>query len=39
MLKKAPTYYVPTFYISQVVPDDPKVPESERERGRRLRDR
>ncbi len=39
MLKKAPTYYVPTLYISQVVPDDPKVPESERERGRRLRER
>jgi len=39
MLKKAPTYYVPTLYISQVVPDNPKVPESERERGRRLRDR
>jgi len=33
MLKKAPTYYVPTLYISQVVPDNPKVPESERERG------
>jgi imidazolonepropionase-like amidohydrolase len=39
MLKKAPTYYVPTLYISQVVPDDPKVPESERERGRKLRER
>jgi imidazolonepropionase-like amidohydrolase len=39
MLKKAPTYYVPTLYISQVVPDNPKVPEYERERGRRLRGR
>jgi imidazolonepropionase-like amidohydrolase len=39
MLKKSPTYYVPTLYISQVVPDNPKVPDSERERGRRLRDR
>ncbi len=39
MLKRAPTYYVPTLYISQVVPDNPKVPESERERGRRLRER
>jgi len=39
MLKKAPTYYVPTLYISQVVPDNPNVPESERERARRLRDR
>jgi imidazolonepropionase-like amidohydrolase len=39
MLKGAPTYYVPTLYISQVMPNDPKVPESERERGRRLRDR
>ena len=39
MLKKSPTYYVPTLYISQVVPDNPKVPESERERARRLRDR
>jgi imidazolonepropionase-like amidohydrolase len=39
MLKKAPTYYVPTLYISQVVPDNPKVPPSERERARRLRER
>jgi imidazolonepropionase-like amidohydrolase len=39
MLKRAPTYYVPTLYLSQVVPDNPKVPESERERGRRLRER
>lgn len=39
MLKGAPTYYVPTLYISQVMPSDPKVPESERERGRRLRER
>ena len=39
MLKTAPTYYVPTLYISQVVPDNPKVPESERDRARRLRDR
>jgi len=39
MLKNAPTYYVPTLYISQVVPDNPKVPASERERARRLRDR
>jgi imidazolonepropionase-like amidohydrolase len=33
------TYYVPTLYISQVVPGDPRVPESERERGRKLRER
>ncbi len=39
MLKKAPTYYVPTLCISQVMPNDLKVPESERERGRRLRER
>ena len=39
MLKGSPTYYVPTLYISQVVPNDPKVPESERERGRQMRDR
>jgi imidazolonepropionase-like amidohydrolase len=39
MLKGAPTFYVPTLYISKVVPDDPKVPESERERARQLRDR
>ena len=39
MLKKAPTYYVPTLYISQIVPDNPKVPPSERERARRLRER
>jgi imidazolonepropionase-like amidohydrolase len=39
MLKGASTYYVPTLYISQVVPDDPKVPASERERGRKLRER
>jgi imidazolonepropionase-like amidohydrolase len=39
MLKGAPTYYVPTLYISKVVPGDPKVPEAERERGRALRER
>jgi imidazolonepropionase-like amidohydrolase len=39
MLKGAPTYYVPTLYISTVVPDNPLVPESERERARRLRER
>jgi len=39
MLKGSPTYYVPTLYISQTVPGDPKVPEPERERGRRLRER
>jgi imidazolonepropionase-like amidohydrolase len=33
------SYYVPTLYISQVVPGDPRVPESERERGRKLRER
>jgi imidazolonepropionase-like amidohydrolase len=32
------TYYVPTLYISQVVPDNPLVPESERERGRQMRE-
>ncbi len=39
LLKGASTYYVPTLYISQVVPGDPKVPEAERERGRKLRER
>ena len=39
MLKNAPSYYVPTLYISQVVPSDPKVPASEQERGRKLRER
>ncbi|HET7294629.1 MAG TPA: amidohydrolase family protein [Vicinamibacteria bacterium] len=39
MLEASSTYYVPTLYISQVVPGDPKVPEPERERGRRLRER
>jgi imidazolonepropionase-like amidohydrolase len=39
MLKGSPTYYVPTLYISEVVPNDPLVPEPERERGRRIRDR
>jgi imidazolonepropionase-like amidohydrolase len=39
LLKGAQTYYVPTLYISQVVPNNPLVPESERERGRRLRER
>lgn len=39
MLKGSATYYVPTLYISQTVPGDPKVPEAERERGRKLRER
>ncbi len=39
MLKGSQTYYVPTLYISQVIPNDPRVPESEKERGRRMRDR
>jgi imidazolonepropionase-like amidohydrolase len=39
MLKKASTYYVPTLYISQFMPNDPKLPASERERGLRLRER
>jgi imidazolonepropionase-like amidohydrolase len=39
MLKGAPVYYVPTLYISQVVPSDPRVPEPERQRARELRDR
>ena len=39
MLKGSPTYYVPTLYISKVVPEDPRVPESERERARQLRER
>jgi imidazolonepropionase-like amidohydrolase len=39
MLRSAPTYYAPTLYISEVVPNDPLVPESERERARRIRDR
>jgi imidazolonepropionase-like amidohydrolase len=30
------TYYVPTLYISQVVPGNPPVPESERERARQM---
>jgi imidazolonepropionase-like amidohydrolase len=39
LLRAAPTYYVPTLYISEVVPNDPLVPASERERGRRIRER
>jgi imidazolonepropionase-like amidohydrolase len=39
MLKGSPTYYVPTLYISKVVPDDPRVPASERERARQIRER
>jgi imidazolonepropionase-like amidohydrolase len=40
MLKgSSSVYYVPTLYLSQVVPDDPRVPESERQRGRELRER
>jgi imidazolonepropionase-like amidohydrolase len=39
LLRGAPTYYVPTLYISEVVPNDPLVPASERERGRRIRER
>jgi imidazolonepropionase-like amidohydrolase len=39
MLKRGSAYYVPTLYISQVVPGDPKVPESERQRARELRER
>jgi len=39
MLKGSATYYVPTLYISQVIPNDPRVPQSEKERGRRMRDR
>jgi imidazolonepropionase-like amidohydrolase len=30
---------VPTLYISKVVPDDPRVPASERERARQIRER
>jgi imidazolonepropionase-like amidohydrolase len=36
MLKDAPTYYVPTLYTSQVVPTSATVPESEKERERRI---
>jgi imidazolonepropionase-like amidohydrolase len=39
MLGRSPTYYVPTLYISKVIPDNPKVPASERERARQMRDR
>lgn len=40
MLKgSSSSYYVPTLYISQVVPEDPTVPASERERGRAIRER
>jgi len=36
MLKGSPTYYVPTLYISQVISQNPLVPESERERERQI---
>jgi imidazolonepropionase-like amidohydrolase len=36
MLKAAPTYYVPTLYISEVVPNNPLVPAAERERSRAI---
>src|SRR5262249_41781721 len=39
LLKASPaTYYVPTLYISQVVPGNALVPESERERGRQIQE-
>jgi imidazolonepropionase-like amidohydrolase len=39
MLKAAPSYYVPTLYISTTVVDNPIVPESEKERSRLVRNR
>jgi imidazolonepropionase-like amidohydrolase len=36
MLRKTPTWYVPTLYTTQVVPHDPLVPASQRERERRI---
>ena len=36
MLRTAPTYYVPTLYISQAVPASAIVPEPEKERAREL---
>jgi imidazolonepropionase-like amidohydrolase len=36
MLKASPTYYVPTLYISEVVPNNPLVPATERERSRSI---
>ncbi len=36
MLKGAPTFYVPTLYTSQIVPTSSTVPESEKERERRI---
>jgi len=36
MLKASPTYYVPTLYISEVVPNNPLVPAAERERSRKI---
>jgi imidazolonepropionase-like amidohydrolase len=39
MLKASSSYYVPTLYISEVVPNNPLVPASERERSRMIGDR
>jgi len=38
MLRNASTYYVPTLYLNEVVARSPHVPESEKERGRQMRD-
>ncbi len=39
LLKGSSSFYVPTLYISQVVPEDPGVPASERQRARGIRER
>jgi imidazolonepropionase-like amidohydrolase len=36
LLRTSPTYYVPTLYISEVVPNNPLVPAAERERSRTI---
>jgi imidazolonepropionase-like amidohydrolase len=38
LLKSSPTYYVPTLYTSEVIETSAHVPESEKERERRIRD-
>jgi imidazolonepropionase-like amidohydrolase len=38
MLKAGRSYYVPTMYVTQTVSSNPLVPESERERSRRIDD-
>ena len=36
LLKSGKAYYVPTMYVTETVPSNPSVPESEKERSRRI---